>query len=130
MSTLRRSQILLSSLGVLALTACGGGGDGGDSDAGAASGDASSPTLTVEAGDLYFEPEELSAPAGEIEITVDNVGAALHDFVVEEAGDEVVVTADPGATTTGTIELEAGTYTFYCSVPGHRTTMEGTLTVG
>ncbi|HSK24971.1 MAG TPA: cupredoxin domain-containing protein [Egicoccus sp.] len=128
--SLRRSQVLLSSVAVLALTACGGGGDdGGDAD-GAASGEASGSSLTVEAGDLYFDPETLSAPAGEIEITLNNTGVAQHDFVVEEAGDEMVVEAMGGETATGTIELEAGTYTFYCAIPGHRTSMEGTLQVG
>lgn len=128
---LRRSQVLISSLAVFALTACGGGGEtaaeGGDTEPAAG---ASGPSLTVEAGDIYFEPETLSAPAGEIEITLNNVGAAQHDFVIEEAGDETVVTTMGGETATGTIELEAGTYTFYCSVPGHRSSMEGTLTVG
>ncbi len=38
-----------------------------------------------------------------------------------------VITDD---TTTATVELEAGDYTFYCSVPGHQDGgMEGDLTV-
>lgn len=127
--SLRRSQILLSSVAVLALTACGGGGDDGGETAAPASGEASGSSLTVEAGDIYFEPETLSAPAGEIEITLDNTGVATHDFVVEEAGDQLVVEAVGGESATGTIELEAGTYTFYCAVPGHRSSMEGTLEV-
>ncbi len=107
----------------LALAGCG---DNGDDGAAATDGDAHH----LEAGDMYFEPDALSAPAGEIEITLENVGGVEHDFVVEEAGDELVVHSDPGETNTGTIELEAGTYTFYCDVPGHREAgMEGTLEV-
>ena len=112
---------------VFALTACGGGGDDGSSgdSTGAADG-----TVSVEASDLAFDPQQLSAAAGEIEVELDNVGAVEHDFVIEEAGDTEVVVAGPGETATGTIELEPGTYTFYCSVPGHREAgMEGTLEV-
>lgn len=99
---------------------CGGGGNGG----------AVGASIEVEAGDLYFEPTSLSASAGEIEVTLDNVGSAEHDFVIEEIGDEEVVHAAAGETATGTVELDAGTYTFYCSVPGHREAgMEGALTV-
>lgn len=110
----------------LALTACGGDGDGGSSEAV----DAGDGTVQIEASDLAFDPVQVSAAAGEIEVELDNVGSAEHDFVVEEAGDVDVVHAMPGETATGSIELEPGTYTFYCSVPGHREAgMEGTLEV-
>ncbi|MEX2532741.1 MAG: cupredoxin domain-containing protein [Nitriliruptoraceae bacterium] len=108
----------------LALTGCGSGEDEASPADSSASG-----AVEVEAGDLYFEPESLSASAGVIEITLVNAGAVEHDFVIEEAGNTEVVLAQAGETATGSIELEAGTYTFYCSIPGHRTTMEGTLEV-
>lgn len=113
----------------LLLAACGGGG----SDASAGGDDGATPaasgSIEVEAGDLYFEQESLAASAGEVEISLVNVGAVEHDIVIEEAGDEMVVLAAPGETATGTIELEAGSYTYYCSIPGHRTSMEGVLEV-
>lgn len=124
MSAIPRTTNFVVAAAVLALTACGGeeaaapaAGNGG------ASGE-------VEAGDMYFDPEQLEAPAGEVEITLVNVGQVEHDFVIEEAGDAEVVHTDPGETGTGTIELESGTYTFYCSIPGHRSSMEGILEVG
>jgi plastocyanin len=104
-------------------------GCGGDEAAEPAAGTATG-SVEVEAGDLYFEPEELSASAGEIDFTLVNTGAVEHDLVIEEAGDTEVALAAPGETATGSIELEAGTYTYYCSIPGHRATMEGTLEVG
>ncbi len=124
---MKRTRITtILAAAALVVTACNGD-DAGDADA---NGDATNgATLQVEAGDLYFEPEELSASAGEIEVVLDNVGDVEHDFVIEEEDDTVVVHADPGETATGTITLDAGTYTFYCSIPGHRATMEGVLEV-
>ena len=108
----------------LVLAGCGGAEDEAPPADSSASG-----AIEVEAGDLYFEPESLSATAGEIEVSLVNTGEVEHDFVIEEAGDTEVVYAEAGETATGSIELEAGTYTYYCSVPGHRSTMEGTLEV-
>lgn len=79
---------------------------------------------------LHPGPGNVSAAAGTIEFELNNVGASEHDIVVEEADDTEVVRAAPGETATGSIELEAGTYTIYCSIPGHRASgMEGTLEV-
>jgi plastocyanin len=121
----RTTLTLLAASFVLA--ACGG--DGGD-DAGATGGDGGDGgVVTIEAGDLYFDPEEASASAGTVEFELVNVGAVEHDIVIEEADDTEVARADGGETATGSIELEAGTYTYYCSIPGHRAAMEGTLEV-
>ena len=112
----------------LLVAACGGdAGDAGGGDAGASA--AGTTSIEIEAGDLYYDPEELTAAAGTIEMTLINVGVAEHDIVIEEADDTEVVFAAGGETATGSIELEAGTYTFYCSIPGHRSAMEGTLIV-
>ncbi len=113
----------------LALAGCGGDDGVGGDDAVTDSTPEAGGTISVEAGDLYFDPETITAAAGTIEIELVNVGAVEHDFVIEEAGDEDVAHAEPGETATGSIDLEAGTYTFYCSVPGHRSAMEGTLEV-
>lgn len=85
--------------------------------------------LVFVAVDIEFEEAPSTAEAGELTIALDNQGGAPHDVTIEEEGDETVVEANGGETATGTIELEAGTYTYYCSVPGHRATMEGTLEV-
>lgn len=78
---------------------------------------------------LKFEPSELEAEAGSITIALTSEGSLVHDVVIEEAGNTEVVEAR-GGTKVGTVDLEAGTYTFYCSIPGHRNAgMEGTLTV-
>lgn len=127
MSTINHTWRRMSVVAVasVALAACGGGGDDGGGAATAEDG-----SIQMEAGDLYFDPEEYSAEAGEVEIVVENVGAVEHDVVVEEVGDTSVVHVEPGQTGSGTIDLEAGTYTVYCSIPGHREAgMEATLNV-
>lgn len=119
----------LALLAVLALTACGGGGSGGGDDGGGAATAAVSLTGT---DDLEFSRTSVTAPAGEITVELTCESGINHDFTIEgEAGDEPVTECNPGGTGTGTVSLDAGTYTFYCTVPGHRDAgMEGTLTVG
>ena len=127
------------TLGLLAsLTACGGsdGASPVDNDSPDAADTTAAPpqsdaaALQVVASDLAFDPTELTASAGQVTIELVNEGALQHDVVIEEAGDARVAAADGGQTETGTVELEAGSYTFYCSVAGHRDAgMEGTLTV-
>ncbi|MEX2446878.1 MAG: cupredoxin domain-containing protein [Dehalococcoidia bacterium] len=120
------TTFLALAAATFAVAGCGGGAtDAAAAPAGASDG----AGIVVEAGDLYFEPESLSATAGEVSVTLDNVGSAEHDFVIEELDDFDVVHAAPGTSAAGTVTLEAGTYTYYCSVPGHRTTMEGTLEI-
>lgn len=130
MRPMRHMLPTLALLTAAALTACSSGDDGGTStdasaDASADAGDA----ISVTAGDLYFEPTELAASAGTVSVELVNEGDILHNFVIEEAGDTNVAEAAGGATASGSIELEQGTYTFYCDVPGHRSAMEGTLEV-
>lgn len=78
---------------------------------------------------LAFEPAELTGEAGEITIELTSEEGVEHDLVIDET-DERVVTASAGETDVGTVSLESGTYTFFCSIPGHRTAgMEGSLDV-
>jgi plastocyanin len=82
-------------------------------------------------GDLSFDRQELEASAGQVTITMENPSSIPHNVSIEGSGvDEEGNTVDQGGTSEVSAELEAGEYTFYCSVPGHREGgMEGTLTV-
>lgn len=111
-----------AALAALPLAACG---DDDDSGGGAAPEGA----LVISALDsLAFAPESLTALAGAIDVFLVNDGSQIHTFVVEGYEDELKLTV--GDSDEGTIELEAGEYTFYCDVAGHRGGgMVGTLTV-
>ena len=84
------------------------------------------------AAQLAYVETDVSAKAGNDTIEFDNPSSTGHDVVIEdESGGEVAKTdVITDSTTTTTADLQPGTYTFYCSVPGHREAgMEGTLTV-
>lgn len=128
MRSLRSRATVLATAGLLSLglAACGGG----DDDGGSTNADVEADVEVTGTDALKFEPTELEAEAGTVAIGLTAEPTVEHNVVVEEADDTTVVEAAAGETAVGTIDLEAGTYTFYCSVPGHRTAgMEGTLTV-
>lgn len=91
--------------------------------------------LVVEAFEFGFEIVEGTVAEGSIEISLTNRGEAEHDFVIDEAFGEVNQVpaedyAPPGGTETETLELFAGEYTYYCSVPGHAAAgMEGVIEI-
>ncbi len=123
-------------LASLALAACGGDTSSSSTEAessGSASAGGATVSFTAEpSGQLAFTETEVSASAGEATIELDNPSATAHNVVIEDAdgndvGETETVSDD---TTSATVTLEAGTYTFYCDVDSHREAgMEGTLTV-
>jgi nitrite reductase (NO-forming) len=87
--------------------------------------------ITVVGTEFSFSPSSISVSAGErVKIIFKNQGKAPHNLVIQGLG---IGTRTIGGGQTDTIEFTApssGTYTFYCSVPGHRSAgMEGRLEV-
>jgi plastocyanin len=135
---MRRILLLLVLVPLALLAACGGGDDDGAASGG--HGDAhgensevaeGARTIAVTGEDFTFEPATLEAAVGEdlaIELTAVDLE---HDFVIDEL--DAHVNAEAGETATGGFNTgdEPGSYTYYCSVPGHREAgMEGELVVG
>jgi plastocyanin len=83
------------------------------------------------AGQLSYDTKQLSAKAGTVTIDMSNMSPVEHNVTIAEGGK--VLGATPtftGGTKALTVKLKPGTYTFFCSVPGHRQAgMEGTLKV-
>ncbi len=105
--------------------AAGGGNEGGGS--GSAVKFVADPS-----GDLAYTTTEASAKAGEVTIDFDNPQTLTHDVAIEDANGKEVGATEliTDSSTSTTVELKPGAYTFFCSVPGHREGgMEGTLTV-
>ena len=82
-------------------------------------------------GALKFTQSSLTAKAGKVTITFTNSSMVPHNLTIEQGSS--VVGATPtfsGGSKTLSVTLKAGTYTFFCSVDGHRAAgMQGTLTV-
>lgn len=134
----------LTAVAAIGLSACGSSSDGSAAAPAAtttaetattpapSSGAGSSLTLTADPGGaLKFDTTTLSAKAGTVTITLDNPSSVPHAIAVEGDGvDQDGETVQEGGTSTVTVTLKAGTYTFYCPVPGHEAAgMKGTLTV-
>jgi mono/diheme cytochrome c family protein len=82
-------------------------------------------------GATNYEFADATAPAGALTIRSPNESPTEHNIALEGGGvDEEGPVVGQGDVSEIEVDLEAGEYTFFCSVPGHREGgMEGTLTV-
>ncbi|HEX7059561.1 MAG TPA: cupredoxin domain-containing protein [Solirubrobacterales bacterium] len=115
--------------------AAGGGKKAGGAVAGGKKA-AESQTISLEAdpdGQLAYTTDTLNANAGNVTIDFSNPAAITHDVAVDDSGGNNLGKSDLIAQSSTTLvlkNLKAGSYTFYCTVPGHKEAgMEGTLTV-
>jgi plastocyanin len=127
--------VLVLAAFVLALSACGGGGSSSSTTPATTGGGGGGGGSTVKisadpSGALKYEQTDVSATAGSITIDFTNMSSLPHDVTIEGNGASGATDEITDSTTSTTVELEPGTYTFFCSVDGHRAAgMEGTLTV-
>ena len=83
-------------------------------------------------GELKYDKTTLTAKEGVASLTLANSSPVEHNITIENSAGTIVggTTTFTGGSHTIKISLKAGTYKFFCSVPGHRQAgMEGTLTV-
>jgi plastocyanin len=105
-----------------------GGEEGGEA---AASGPGGTLDLAADESDLAYDATSLISKPGKVTIDFTNPSALEHDVAIESDGEEIAGSELIAQSKTSvSAELAPGTYTFYCTVPGHREAgMEGTLTV-
>ena len=126
--------LVLAAL-VLALSACGGGSSSSSTTPATTGGGGGGGGSTIQisadpSGALKYEQNDVSATAGSITIDFTNMSSVPHDVTIEGNGASGATDQITDSTTSTTVDLEPGTYTFFCSVDGHRAAgMEGTLTV-
>jgi plastocyanin len=79
-------------------------------------------------GQLAYKFKSASAKAGKVTVVTKNDSSVPHNIAIKGGPSGPVVQG--GATSKITASLKAGSYTFYCAVPGHEQAgMKGTLTV-
>ena len=104
----------------------------GEPEGEAAAGPGGTLQLAADPTDIAYDKTELASKPGKVTIDFTNPAALEHDVAIEAEGGEEIAASEvigEGKTSVST-ELAPGTYTFYCTVPGHREAgMEGTLTV-
>ena len=153
--------VLLASAVLSVTVVAGCGSSSSDSPSGSTStpstGAAAPPAATAAKGgkvivtssEYAFAPKAITAPAGKLEITLDNKGAIPHEIVVlktsaapgslkvgsdqrvsEKASVGEVPEIAAGKTKSATLDLKPGTYVYVCNIPTHYGDgMRGVLTV-
>jgi plastocyanin len=141
-------SVLAPLVGLLVLAGCGSSSSSTSTTSTTAPSTTSSPAtsapaatsgagqhLSLEAnpeGQLKYNKTSLTAKAGAVSIDFTNMSPLGHNVNVENSSGAILgsLATFKGGTKTLSVTLKAGTYKFFCSVPGHRMAgMEGTLTV-
>ncbi len=142
----KAAAVLVLALASVAFVACGSsnpttttaptGGGTGASAGGAGGGAAGGQTVKLATdpnGQIKYTTDSLSAKAGNVTIDLTNAQPLSHDVAVEDSSGTVLGKAplvSQGSTSVTLSNLKPGTYTYFCTVPGHKDAgMQGTLTV-
>jgi plastocyanin len=84
-------------------------------------------------GDLKYNTDKLNAKPGNITVAFKNASNTLHDVAIATSGGKTLGTSKEitgGSTALVIKDVKAGSYTFFCTLPGHKDAgMVGTLTV-
>ena len=89
--------------------------------------------ISADKAALKYNKTFLKAPAGKVTIVMANPAVLPHNVAIKGKGIKTVLgkVVLKGGTSTVSATLKKGTYTFFCSVPGHAAAgMKGTLKVG
>ena len=134
----RGRLIVLTSFVLVAATMSTAVLTGGEDEGGAAAPErapeATGRTLQLAAdpgGGLSYDKDRAAVLAGRVTVRFTNESTVPHNVTVGQGSRTLAATKTiTGASASLAVNLAAGEYVYFCSVPGHRQSgMEGTLTV-
>jgi plastocyanin len=128
--TSRRTANPLLAVGLglaLSLVACGG-----TSQPTSVNTVPSAPDLTVYAKDNKFDSTAYTAKPGTVGLAYISQGNTSHNLIIQDStgnnvGTKLII--GPGSKAGEAYVLTAGTYKMFCDVPGHKQSMNASLTV-
>jgi uncharacterized cupredoxin-like copper-binding protein len=135
------ATVLATVLSVFVLAACGGDDDDdtvaaptttAEGTTGATGAAGKAQNVDVSEVDFSIDPANPSVKAGTVTFNVTNDGEVVHNLEVEGNGIEEELEQDlqPGDSGELTVDLQPGTYEWYCPIGNHAEMgMEGELTV-
>ena len=113
--------------------------------------EAPASNATIQMGEFFFKPKDVTVSSGKVTITAPNIGKAEHELVllktnvdpanlktekdgevIEEdySGPGEIPDVESGETGKTTLNLKPGTYAMICNLPGHyKAGMYGSVTV-
>ncbi|MDE3025749.1 MAG: cupredoxin domain-containing protein [Acidobacteriota bacterium] len=94
---------------------------GRESEAKGAGAPAKAPGVTVQVQEVEFKItlSTSQVPHGTVTFVVKNAGKIVHNLTIQQGG-EHTANLSAGSTANLTVTLKKGSYTLYCSIPGHR----------
>lgn len=118
-------SLAVGLVAVAVLAGCGGSSGGGGQPAG---------SIQVAMTEFKFDPSSITAPHGKIIFWLVNSGTTQHDLAIRDSSNNRIATSElisAGDSKEFDVpDIAAGTYTIFCSQPGHEASgMKGTLTV-
>ncbi len=87
--------------------------------------------ITVYGGEFEFQPSSITVNKGEtVRLSFVNAGTTEHDLVIDELGVKTSRLQPRASETVEFVANQTGTFSFYCSVEGHRQQgMQGNFTI-
>lgn len=125
---MRARMLFLTVFTVLAIGVSGCGGSSGGEGGYVQPTGAPVASVEIDAGNLFYAPDRVETSAGIVKILLKNTQSGAHNLVISGTPGFILEVGREGDSNAKKVDLKAGSYEIYCTLPGHRSGgMKGTL---